>query len=139
MSDGSWKEVLEDYKYAQTQSWGEDFVWMEKLVSHLFEDRDLSMLYPITSHFRLIVFIGTSFNEKYKKPKIRIELSHDFREHVKDKYRYKFSLITGIEDGELYREVVETVYCSFEKSLEVFDEMFEKLKAAQGTLMVIQK
>ena len=130
MSDGSWKQVLEDYKYAQTQSWGEDYVWMEKLVSHLLENRDLSMLYPITSHFsRLIAFIGTTLNVKYKKPKVKIELNHNFREHFKDKYRYKFSLITRNEDGELFRENVESVFCSFEKSLEVFDEMFEKLKA----------
>lgn len=130
MSDGSWKQVLEDYKYAQTQSWGEDHVWMEKLVSHLLENRDLSLLYPITSHFqRLIVFIGTSFNEKYKKPKILIQLNHSFREHFKDKYRYKFSLISTVKAEELFRENVESVFCSFEKSLEVFDEMFEKLKA----------
>jgi len=139
MSDGNWKEVLEDYKYAQTQSWGEDYVWMEKLVSHLLANRDLTMLYPITSHFRLIAFTGKEFGEVYDKPSISINLTHENRPRTIDKYRFKFSLTTGNEDGELFREYVESVFCSFEKSLEVFDEMFEKLKAAQGTLMIIQK
>ena len=130
MSDGSWQQVVEDYKLAQKETWGENFVWMEKLVLHLLEKRDLSILYPITSHYRLITFIGTNLSEKYGKPKISIELSQRLLDHSKDKFRYKFSLHTGHEDDELFREFVESVYCSFEKSLEVFDQMFEKLKAA---------
>lgn len=86
------------------------------------------MLYPITSHYRLIAFIGESFGEKYKKPKISIELSHENREHIKDKFRYKFTLITAHDDGEVFRQYTEKVFCSFEKSLEIFDEIFEKLK-----------
>ncbi len=138
MSDGSWKAVLSDYKFAQEESWGEDYIWMEKLVSHLLTNRDLSMLYPITSHNRLSAFIGKSFGEVYEKPRISIELTHENRNHLKDKYRYKFSVTRFNEVGEFFREYVESVFCSFEKSLEVYDEMFEKLKAAQGTLMVIQ-
>ena len=139
MSDGSWKQVVEDYKYAQGESWGEDYVWMERLVSHLLENRDLSKFYPVTSHYRLIMFIDDNLGGIYHKPQITIELSHEVRTHIKDKYRYKFSVTRFNEDGELFREYVESVYCSFEKSLEVFDEIFEKLKAAQGFLMVIQK
>ena len=129
MSDGSWDQVLEDYKYVQTQDWGVDYIWMEKLVSHLLENRDLSMLYPITSHYRLIAFIGTGFSESYHKPIIAIELSHELRPHIEDKYRYKFTLTTGHEDGDLYRSFDESIYYSFENSLVVFDEMFGKLKA----------
>ena len=140
MSDGSWEQVLADYKFAQTQNWGEDYVWMEKLVSQLITDRDLSTLYPITSHYVLSAFIGANFYEVYNKPSISIELSHEIRPHIKDKFRFKFSLNTGNKDDELFREYVESVYCSFEKSLEVFDEMFEKLKSATNTsLMVYQK
>jgi hypothetical protein len=92
MSDASWDEVVEDYKRVQTQEWAEDYVWMEKLISRLLENRDLSRLYPITSHYRLFAFIGTDFKEQYEKPTILIELSGEVREHIKDKFRYKFSL-----------------------------------------------
>jgi hypothetical protein len=132
MSDGSWKDVLSDYKYAQKESWGEDYIWMEKLVSHLLANRDLSMLYPITSHYRLITFIGESFDGIYTKPTMSIKLSHENREHLKDKFRFKFSFTTDNEDGDLFRVYVQSVYCSFEKSLEVFDEMFAKLKAVSN-------
>ncbi|HMS41549.1 MAG TPA: hypothetical protein PKE69_15055 [Pyrinomonadaceae bacterium] len=137
MSDGSWDKVLEDYKFAQEESWGEDLVWMEKLVLHLLENRDLSMLYPITSHYRLSAFIGKSFEEVYDKPSIRINLTYDNRELTKDKYRFEFSLTTGYKDGDLYRQNKESVFCSFENSLEVFDEIFEKLKAATTTSLTI--
>lgn len=130
MSDGSWTQVLEDYKFVQTQDWGADYIWMERLVSHLFEHRDLSMLYPITSHFQLSAFIGTKFEEMYEKLAISIVLTHEIRPHLKDTCRYKFTLTTGHKDGEIYRSFDESVYCSFEKSLEVFDEMFTKLEAA---------
>lgn len=130
MSDGSWKTVLKDYEYAQKEVWGKDLIWMEKLVSHLLSNRDLSMLYPITSHYRLIVFIGKKFGEKYDKPLMIIELTSKNQERLKDKFRYKFSVRIKREENELFREFIETVFCSFEKSLEVFDEMFEKLKAS---------
>lgn len=90
------------------------------------------MLYPITSHFCLSAFIGKESGEIYDKPSISINLTHENRPRAIDKYRFKFSLTTGNEDDELFREYVESVYCSFEKSLEVFDEMFEKLKAASN-------
>jgi hypothetical protein len=128
MSDGSWDDVLSGYKTAQNVNGYEDFVWMEKFVAHLLANRDLSKLYPITSHQRLIVFIGESFELVYNKPVITIQLSHEVRESIKDKFRFKISLTSGREDGELFRENAETVYCSFEKSLEVFDEMFAKLE-----------
>lgn len=137
MSDGSWDQVLADYKYVQNESWGEDYVWMEKLVLHLLENRDLSMLYPITSHFRLSAFIGTKFEETYEKPWISIILTHENRPRLRDKSRYKFTLTTGYEDGDIYRSLDESIYCSFEKSLEVFDELFAKLKAATTTSLTI--
>jgi hypothetical protein len=60
-------------------------------------------------------------------------LSHKTREDNKDKFRYKFSLLTFYEDGELRRELVESVFSSIEKSLEVFDEIFAKLETATAT------
>ena len=139
MSDGRWDKVLQDYKFAQEESWGKDLAWMEKLVLHLLENRDLSMLYPITSHYRLSAFIGKNFGEIYHKPFITINLTHEIRERIKDKYRFEFSLTTGYEDGDLYRQNIESVVCSFEKSLEVFDEIFEKLKAVTTSLTINQK
>ena len=137
MSDGSWDAVLQDYKLAQEEGWREIYIWMEKLVLHLIENRDLSMLYPITSHNVLSAFIGKEFGEVYHKPTISIELTHEHRAHLEDKYRFKFSLNTGYEDGELCRGNKESIYCSFEKSLEVFDEIFEKLKSATTTSLTI--
>lgn len=137
MSDGDWNKVLADYKFAQEEGWREIFIWMEKLVLHLLENRDLSMLYPITSHNILSAFIGKEFSEVYNKPSISIKLTHENRVHLKDKYRFKFSLNTNYEDDELYRENTESIYCSFEKSLEVYDELFEKLKAVTATSLTI--
>lgn len=128
MSDGNWNEVVSDYKFAQNESWGKDFIWMEKLVLHLLSNRDLSKFYPITSHYVLSFSKGNSFDEIYDKSFISIELSHEIREHIKDKFRYKFSLTTGNEDGDIFRQYVESVFCSFERSLEVFDEFVNKLE-----------
>ena len=129
MADGNWDEILESYKFAQERNWGKQYVWLEKLVSQLLANLDLSILYPITSHYLLILYIGNRFEGINNLPRLSIELSFEVGEFI-DKSRYKFSLTTGNEGDELFREFVESVYCSFEKSLEVFDEMFEKLKAA---------
>lgn len=139
MSDGSWDEVLKDYRYAQNDGWREIYIWMEKLVLHLLENRDLSMLYPITSHNVLSAFIGKEFSEFYHKPTISIKLTHETRARLEDKYRFKFSLNTGFEDGEIFRGNEESIYCSFENSLEVFDELFRKLKGATTTNLTIYK
>jgi len=95
------------------------------------------MLYPVTSHYRLIMFIGEKFGEKYNKPLMKIQLISEDHVRLKDKFKYDFSTRIRREDNELFRESVETVFCSFEKSLDVFDEMFEKLKAATETNLAI--
>ena len=128
MSDGSWDDVLSEYKNEQSASGKEDLIWMEKLAVRLLDERDLSKLYPVTSHDRLIVFIGESFERVFNKPVLMIELSGENRENLKDRYRFKFSLTTGREDGDLFRESAEIVFCAFENSLAVFDEMFAKLE-----------
>ena len=127
MSDGDWNKVLTDYKRAQKESWGLDLIWMEKLVLHLLSNRDLSIYYPVTSHYVLGLFICKSLDEIYDRPSISIELSHENREKTKDKFRYKFSVRHSKKDGDIYRQYIESVFCSFEKALEVFDELVEKL------------
>lgn len=138
MSDGNWQQVVEDYKFAKTQNWGKDFLWMEKLVLYLLENRDLSMLYPITSHYRLITYIGDRFEGISFLPQISIELNDHIRYPRTPYTIYRFSLNTADYDN-FFKEYSESVYCSFEKSLGVFDEMFEKLKAATETIPTVSR
>jgi hypothetical protein len=130
---------LVDYQRVQNESRGTNYVWMEKLVSYLPGNRDLSMLYPITSHYRLIAFIGTKFEEMYERPALTIKLTHEIRPRLKDKCRYKFTLTTGYEGDGVYRSFDESIFCSFEKSLEVFDEIFAKLETATATSLMEHK
>ena len=129
MAAGNWNEILESYRFPQKEYWGKDFIWMEKLINQILANRDLSILYPVTSHHRLIMYIGKSFEGIDVRPQIKIELSYEAREELRDKFRFKLSLVTGREDEDVFKEYVESIYCSLEKSLEVFDELFDNLKA----------
>lgn len=133
MADGNWDKILAEYKiardhYAETMPLGKDFIWMEKLIPHLISNRDLLELYPVTSLHVLNLSICKSWEETLNKPYISIKLNWTIKEKFREKYRYEFSLTQHRKDGNICRQNVESIFCSFEKSLEVFDEMIEKLK-----------
>ena len=128
MSDGGWDDVLSELRQGGKDVCGAAGEWLEKFVVRLMSERDLTKLYPLVAHGRLIVFIGESFEVAYDKPVIEVELGREMPASLREQYRYKISFTTGRPDGEFFRETAESVYCSFEKSLEVFDEMFAKLE-----------
>jgi hypothetical protein len=125
------RKILEGFKKIRERidkPWGKDLIWLEKFIRHLISNRDLSGIYPISSHCQLIFVIANSLSDRRGKPIINIQITYDRFLYEKDKFRYEFKLIQRKKDEDIYRENVESVCCSFEKSLEVFDEMFEKLK-----------
>ena len=130
MATGNWNDILDEYKdlikhSAKHPLW-KRFIWMEKLIPHLLSNRDLSELYPVTSHNVL----NLSFSKNYHyKPHISINVNRSLRAELRHEYKYEVSLTHYREDGNIWRRNIESVFCSFEKSLEVFDELYEKLKA----------
>lgn len=132
MADGSWDKILAEYKNvrevdSKTMPFAKDFIWMEKLIPHLLKNRDLSRFYPVTSLHVLCLSIGNTWEESRGKPYISIKPNWTIIEKNRDKFRFEFSLTWHRGDGEICRQNVESIFCSFEKSLEVFDEMVEKL------------
>jgi hypothetical protein len=121
----SWSHIVKYYEdLAQDEKWKE-FVEMEKLAKNLIANRNLNELHAHTTH----MILGITKSEKYEhwinEPKLFIELNFG----ASDEYLYKFSFIEPVESNEIIRTREEVILCSFEKSLEVFDEMVEKLKA----------
>ncbi len=131
MADGNWDEILEGFKNLREsleKPYGKDLIWLENFIRHLILNRDLSEIYPISSHSKLILVIANSLSDRRGKPVIVIQINSNFFPDEIDKYRYEFQLIQKIKDKDIYRQNVESIFCSFEKTLEVFDELFEKLK-----------
>ncbi len=132
MADGNWEDILNTYKReydSEKSPWAKELIWMEKLIKHLLSNRDLSELYPITSHFNFLLKIGKSLKDcRGKNAVIKIRLNTDNTTN-EDEYRYEFQLIERFNETEIFRKKTETVLCSFEKSLDIFDEMYEKLKS----------
>lgn len=134
MPAGNWDEILSAYKsnrelLSKTTTWGKDLICMEKLFFHLLSNRDLSKFYPVTSHGSLLLSIGKTWEETLDKPFISIHMQlMNVKEEYRDKFRYEFSLSQDKKDNESWTRNVESVFCSFEKSLEVFDKMIEKLE-----------
>lgn len=130
MADGNWDEILEGFKKLREsidKPYGKDLIYLEEFIRHLISNRDLSGIYPISSHLHLILVIAKNFSDKYGKPVINVRINSDRFLDEKDEFRYEFVLFQRKKDKDIYRENVESVFCSFEKSLEVFDELFEKL------------
>lgn len=136
MSQVYWNLILENYRIAyQTQ--GDEFhMSVGIVVALLMEERDLSMLNPINENDVLTMYIG-NFYDGDRTPTITLELKSEngkpsvFNNHIKFTFRDNF------KDGKVYRQIKETVFCSFSEALEVFDELFEKLKAATPSIISI--
>lgn len=120
----SWKEIIEFYKDGKTHKGLENLEAIEKLVCYLVNNRDLSSIYPFTSHEVLCLTKFKTYDEWYIKPIISIELNFG----ANDEYIYKFTLTEPLEDGKIIRYKAEIVHCSFENSLNIFDEFIEKLE-----------
>jgi hypothetical protein len=123
MSVMSWQEVINFYDKTKWNDNGKELEWIQKFVEELVVSRDLDSVYPFTSHEVLCITKFKTYPEWFDKPLLTIEINWS----AVESFKYKFSLIQR-EEGEVLREFVESVYCSFEKSLETFDEMVAKLE-----------
>lgn len=128
MASGNWEDILELYRKNQFGNLKDNCFWMEKLITHLTDNRQLSDIYPLTSHLVLSLTICESYSEVRAKPHLQIKINSDSSEDTKDRYKYDFTIVNHKDDGEIYRISKDSIFCSFERSLEVFDEMIEKLK-----------
>lgn len=121
----SWSYILKYYEdLAKDKEW-EEFAAMDKFVKNLTANRELNGLYAVTSHETLVINKSEDFEQWFNSPSIYVELNFG----ASEEYLYKFTFAEPLEHNEIIRTKEETVLCSFEKSLEVFDEMIEKLTA----------
>ncbi len=88
------------------------------------ENRNLQNLHCFTSHETLCITKFKTYPEWFDKPLLSIDVNWS----ADEKYEYKFSLVKRQEQDNVMREFAESVFCSFDKSLENFDEMIEKLE-----------
>jgi hypothetical protein len=128
MASGNWKDILDFYQSNQSGNLQNICFWMERLIRHLLNNRQLTDVYPLTTHLVLSLTICENYSQVRGKPHLKIQLNSDVSENTKDKHRYDFTVIKFQDSGEIYRLNKDSVFCSFEKSLEVFDEMIAKLR-----------
>ena len=124
MDETDWKELIKFYESFEEQETWKELEWMRKFVLHLFESRNLQDLNYFTSHETLCVTIFKTYLEWHDKPFVTIDINWG----ADEQYKYKFSLVKRKELSNVMRESTESVFCSFDNSLEIFDEMIEKLK-----------
>ena len=124
MDETDWKELIKFYESFEEQETWKELEWMRKFVLHLFESRNLQDLNYFTSHKTLCVTIFKTYLEWHDKPFVTIDINWG----ADEQYKYKFSLVKRKELSNVMRESTESVFCSFDNSLEIFDEMIEKLK-----------
>lgn len=124
MAETDWKELIKFYESFEDRETWKELEWMTKFVLHLIENRNLQYVNYFTSHETLCVTIFKTYLERRDKPLVRIDLNWG----ADEQYKYKFSLVERKEQNNVMRESTESVFCSFDKSLEIFDEMIEKLK-----------
>lgn len=125
MPNKEWKELIKFYEsFENLEDWKE-LVWMKKLTVHLIENRDLDDINYFTSHENLCVTMFETYSEWKDEPFVEININWG----ASEQYIYKFSLVSSQEQENIIRLFSESVLCSFDKSLEIFDEMIEKLKA----------
>jgi hypothetical protein len=120
----SLEEILKFYE--DFEDYQDESEWMVKLVKHLVANRDLSSFYPFTSHETLCFSMFESHEDWFEKPIISIDINWE----ASEEYKYKISFERRKVEADLWRQFLESVYCPFEKCLEIFDEMAEKLKEA---------
>ena len=124
MAEADWKEIIKFYEsFGNHETWKE-LEWMKKFVSHLIENRDLQNLNYFTSHETLCITKFKTYLEWRDKPLVAIDINWG----ADVQYKYKFSLIDRKEQDNVLREFAESIFCSFDKSLTVFDEMSSKLE-----------
>ena len=97
---------------------------LQNILSHLIEYRDLQNLNYFTSHETLCVTKFKKHPEWFDKPLVAIDINWG----ADEQYKYKFSLVKRQQQDDVMRESTESIFCSFDKSLAVFDEMIEKLE-----------
>ena len=124
----TWKFIAEYYeKLANEDEW-KDFAAMEKLVKTLIANRNLSGIFAHTSHMNLVITKSEEYEKWFEEPALFVELNFG----ASKEYLYKISFVEPIENNEIIRVKEEANFCSFEKSLEIFDEMCEKLESASN-------
>jgi hypothetical protein len=124
MANIDWKELIKFYEsFGDHKTWKE-LEWMKKFLLHLIESRNLQDLNYFTSHEILCVTIFKTYLEWRDKPFVTIDINWG----ADEQHKYKFNLVKRKEQNNMMRESTESVYCSFNKSLEIFDEIIGKLK-----------
>jgi len=119
VGDNSWDEIIAKYQYYKKQENWEFLADLELLVQHILQNRDVSAVHPFASHVTLCLTKYKTYDEWHDKPFISIDSTHTGK--------YKFTLTEPLEDGEVYRARSESIVCSFDKTLDIYDELIEKL------------
>ncbi len=114
MANTDWKELIKFYESFENHETWKELEWMKKFVSHLIENRNLQNLHYFTSHETLCLTIFKTYLEWSVKPFVTVSINWGANEQ----YKYKFSLIKRNEQNNVMREATESVFCSFDKSLE---------------------
>lgn len=110
--------------YEDLENYESEFKWMVKFTKRLFANRDLSLMHFFTSHQILCFSMFETYVDWLEKPIVSVDLNWVSAE----KYKYKISFERRKVESDLLRQFIESVHCPFEKCLETFDEMVEKLK-----------
>jgi hypothetical protein len=113
-----WDEIISFYRELESKEfWG--FGSMAALVTLIIENRDVSEIYPVTSHETLCLSKYQTYDEWVSKPSVSIRPAS--ADH------YWFSLTEPLEDGGIYRERVESILCPMDYALKAYDEMMGNL------------
>ncbi len=124
MAETDWKELIKFYQSFEDRETWKEIEWMKKFVLHLIKSRNLQDVNYFTSHETLCVTIFRTYLEQRDKPFVTIDINWG----ADLQYIYKFSLVKRKQLNDVMRESTESVFCSFDRSLEIFDEMIKTLK-----------
>jgi hypothetical protein len=124
MTEIDWKELIDFYDEFSSQENYKEIEGMKKFVILLVKNRNLQNLHYFTSHETLCITKFKTHPDWFDKPLVTIDINWG----ADEQYKYKFSLVKRQEEDNVLREFAESEFCSFDKSLKVFDEMIEKLE-----------
>ena len=121
-----WDDIISFYRELEAKEfWG--FGSMAALVTLIIENRDVSGIYPVTSHETLCLSKYETYDEWLRKPSVSIRPA--------SAENYWFSLTEPLEGGGIYRERSESISCPLGYALEAYDEMMgglARLEAANS-------
>ena len=120
----TWAELIPFYRELETDEYWQGLCSMEKLVTLILENRDVTNIHPSTSLHVLCLSRREGYDEWRGRPVLYIEPSSPMY--------YQFRLSVTLEVEPVLREKSESATCPPEFALEIFDEMVAKMERLES-------